>query len=173
MNTRAHCAAMATPTPPPVRSGPDRLVEYIRVPSGAPGYPPGVHPAYGGRSPASSPAGRARPLSGLRRGRAAAGPGQGDRPGPPRFQIDKATLTPRTRRSWRSSRSSPGRAPRSPRMHRPIRHSMTRPASHVMEVVLLARLAGLTGRERRGFGSADPGLRRSSRPCENRATSTR
>ncbi len=68
------------------------------------------------------------------------------------FQIDKATLTPETRETLEVFEViARMRAEISPECIGQYVISMTHQASHVMEVVLLARLAGLAGRDRQGW----------------------
>ena len=68
------------------------------------------------------------------------------------FQIDKATLTPETRETLEVFEViARMRAEVSPACIGQYVISMTHQASHVMEVMLLARLAGLVGRDSRGW----------------------
>jgi phosphoenolpyruvate carboxylase len=68
------------------------------------------------------------------------------------FVIDKATLTPETRETLDAFEvMARMRAEVSPEAFGAYVISMTHTASHVMEVMLLARLAGLAGRDQRGW----------------------
>ncbi len=68
------------------------------------------------------------------------------------FVIDKATLTPETRETMEVFEVMAAmRAEISPNVFGEYVISMTHAASHVMEVMLLARLAGLAGQDRRGW----------------------
>ena len=68
------------------------------------------------------------------------------------FHIDKATLTPETRETLEVFEVMARlRAEISPEVFGEYVISMTHCASHVLEVLLLARLAGLVGKDRRGW----------------------
>ncbi len=68
------------------------------------------------------------------------------------FVIDKATLTPETRETLEVFEIMAGmRAEVSPNLFGEYVISMTHAPSHVMEVMLLARLAGLAGQDSRGW----------------------
>jgi phosphoenolpyruvate carboxylase len=68
------------------------------------------------------------------------------------FHVDKGTLTPETRETLEVFEVMASmRAEISPDVFGEYVISMTHSASHVMEVMLLARLAGLVGRDRQGW----------------------